>query len=62
MGARGPEVRLYTVQEIADQLGFSEKSILRWIAAGILKAHKFGAAVRISAEDLRTFLALHRQG
>jgi excisionase family DNA binding protein len=63
MAARGAgEVRFLTIQQVANQLGVSDKTVRRWIAGGDLKAHKFGAAVRISADDLRAFIALHRQG
>ena len=62
MALRGAgDVRFCTIQQIAEQIGVSDKTVRRWIASGDLKAHKFGAAVRISADDLRAFLALHRQ-
>ena len=38
------------------------RTILRWIAAGELVAHRFGASVRIAEADLRAFVALHREG
>jgi excisionase family DNA binding protein len=56
------EVRFFTIQQVADQLAFNEKTVRCWIASGELKAHKFGAAVRISEDDLRAFLAMRRQG
>ena len=56
------ETRFFTIQQVADQLGFNEKTVRRWIASGDLKAHKFAAAVRISEDDLRAFLAIRRRG
>ena len=56
------DVRFFTIKQVAERLGFNEKTVRRWIAAGDLKAHKFAAAVRISEDDLRAFLALRRTG
>jgi excisionase family DNA binding protein len=55
-------VRFLTIKQVAERLGFNEKTVRRWIASGELKAHKFAAAVRISEDDLRAFLALRRTG
>jgi excisionase family DNA binding protein len=52
--------RFVTVLDVAERLGVSERTIRRWIAAGILPVHRFGRAVRISEIDLAAFLALHR--
>jgi excisionase family DNA binding protein len=55
-------VRFFTIAEIAEQLRVSERTVSRHIARGELKSHKIGAAVRISEEDFRAFIAIRRQG
>jgi excisionase family DNA binding protein len=63
MAQRAPvEIRFLTIKQIAEQLGVSERTVSRWIASRDLKSHKFGAAVRISEEDFRAFVAVQRQG
>ena len=57
--ARPP--RFFTVAEVADHLRVADRTVRRWIAAGELNVHRFGAAVRISERDLHAFVAL-RQG
>jgi excisionase family DNA binding protein len=52
--------RFSTVQDVAEQLDVSERSMWRWIKSGDLIAHKFGKAVRISDRDLADFFAHHR--
>jgi excisionase family DNA binding protein len=48
-------------KEIANLLRLSERQIRREIAAGRLKVHCFGRAVRIHPEDLAAYLATHRR-
>lgn len=55
-----PGIRFFTIREIAEQRRVSERTVSRWIAAGELKVHKFGAAVRVSEEDLRAFDSMRR--
>jgi len=50
----------HTLKQVANRLQVNERTVRRWIAAGVLKAHKFGGVVRISEDDLRAFLALNR--
>jgi excisionase family DNA binding protein len=38
----------------------STRTTRRWIEAGVLRAHRLGHLVRISEEDLASFLAAHR--
>ena len=48
---------MYTVQEAADYLGVSSKTIYKWIAEGSLKAHKIGKRmIRIDELDLYSFI------
>ena len=49
---------LLSVEEAAAFLGYSEKTVLRWIRAGDLKAFKLNRQWRISPEDLDAFLAM----
>ena len=51
-----PLPRFYTVEQVANLLSVSQRSVRRWIAAGELLAHKFGRQVRISEIDLRAFV------
>ena len=55
-----PMTGFYTVEQIADLLAVSTRSVRRWIAAGELLAHKFGRQVRISEVDLRAFVEWRR--
>jgi excisionase family DNA binding protein len=56
------EVRFFTIKEIAEQFGVNERTVRRWIASGDLVAIKLNGTVRVSEDDYRTFLALHRTG
>jgi excisionase family DNA binding protein len=49
-------VRWSTVQEIARRLAVSVKTVRRRIASGELRAYRIGHLLRISEEDLRSFL------
>ena len=59
---RGGIPRYYTIQEVAELLNVSHRTVRRWIANGDLIAHRVGGVVRIAEDDLRAFLALHRGG
>jgi excisionase family DNA binding protein len=50
--------RFYTIEQVADALALSGRSVRRLIKAGKLRAHRFGAAIRISDADLRAFTAV----
>ncbi len=52
-------LRHYTVEEVADLLGFAPRTIYGWIADGQLPARKFGrgqGTTRISERDLHTYV------
>lgn len=51
--------KFYTVDQVADALSVSPRSVRRWIKSGKLVAHRFGGAVRIAANDLKAFIAQH---
>jgi excisionase family DNA binding protein len=54
--------RLYTVAEIARHTQCSERTVRRWLNAGLLPFHRLGRQIRIAAPDLIAFLRLRRQG
>jgi excisionase family DNA binding protein len=55
-------IRFYTVNQVAEMLTMSARSIWRRIKDRELPVHKFGRAVRISHPDLMAFLATRRDG
>lgn len=52
--------KFFTVEQVAERLDVSPRTVRRRIAAGILRVHRFGRLVRVSETDLLAFLALHR--
>jgi excisionase family DNA binding protein len=52
--------KFYTIEQIAKSLEASTRSVRRWIANGLLIAHRINGVVRISEADFQTFLAAHR--
>jgi excisionase family DNA binding protein len=54
--------RFFTIQEVAEFLGLSSRSVRRLIAEHQLPVHRFGRAVRVSENDLRLFIATRRDG
>jgi excisionase family DNA binding protein len=58
---RGGIPRHYTIQEVAELLNVSHRTVRRWIANDDLVATRVHGVVRISDDDLRVFLALHRE-
>ena len=52
---------LYSVEEAADALKVSTKTIRRWIASGELPSHRLGHQIRLSEADLLTFIRARRQ-
>jgi len=45
-------IRYYTVNEVAGMLNLAPNTIYRMIYRGLIKAHKFGKAVRISQAEI----------
>jgi excisionase family DNA binding protein len=60
-GGSGPE-KYYSIKAVAEALDVSPRTVRRWIAKGDLIAHRVARVVRVAAADLRTFLAIHREG
>lgn len=58
----GNQIKFFTIAEVAERLNVATRTVRRWIKAGDLIVHRVGAVVRIAEDDLRAFLALHREG
>jgi excisionase family DNA binding protein len=52
--------KFYTIQQVADFVDVSTRTVRRWIEKELLVAHNIGGLIRISEGDLRAFLAAHR--
>jgi excisionase family DNA binding protein len=50
----------YTIEDIAETLAVSPRTARRAIDAGLLVAHHFGRAVRISDLDFQAYVAAHK--
>ncbi|WP_148882988.1 IS607 family transposase [Thermococcus aciditolerans] len=49
-------VRLYRTGEFAKKLGVSKMTVLRWIKAGKLKAHRIGKEYRVPESEIKRIL------
>jgi excisionase family DNA binding protein len=58
--AYGVLPKFYTIEQIADCLSVSSRTVRRWIDAGLLIAHRFNGIVRISEADFAAFWAARR--
>ena len=52
--------KFYTIEQIANCVEASTRTVRRWIDEGLLIAHKINGLVRISEPDFQAFLAAHR--
>ena len=52
--------RFLCIAEAAELLRVSTRTVRRWIAEGVLVAHRINGLVRISEADFQAFLAAHR--
>jgi excisionase family DNA binding protein len=59
---RDNEIRFFTIAEVAERLHVATRTVRRWIKADDLVVHRVGGVVRIAERDLRSFLALRREG
>ena len=57
--ARPP--RFFPIPDVADQLEVSPKTVRRWVARGELHVHRLGRQLRVSEDDLLTFIAARRR-
>lgn len=53
--------RYYAINAVAEAIGVSSRTVRRWIANGDLVATRVHGVVRVADDDLRAFLALHRE-
>jgi excisionase family DNA binding protein len=58
---RGGLPKLHTIKAVAEALDVSSRTVRRWIENGDLAVHRVDSVVRVAEDDLRAFLALHRQ-
>ena len=56
-----PVPRFLSMQDLAERLSVSSKTVSRWIASGDLRAHRLGRQVRIAEEDAIAFVASRRR-
>lgn len=56
----GDQFKFFTIRAVAEMLDVSPRTVRRWIDDGDLVAHRRGGVVRIAEDDLRAFLAAHR--
>ena len=54
-------LRLLTVNEVAELLQISSKTVRRWIDRQELRTHRLGRQLRVAEEDLTAFLAQRRK-
>jgi excisionase family DNA binding protein len=52
--------KFYTIGQIAEAVEASTRTVRRWIAEGLLVAHRINGLVRVSEADFLAFLAAHR--
>ena len=55
------ELKFYTVEEIAEGLNVSKRTLYRFIQSGQLHAVKIGQNWRISKKDFEDFIAAQEQ-
>jgi excisionase family DNA binding protein len=58
--AKSP-TKFFTIAQIAEVLGISERTVRRWVAGKLLIAHRINGLVRISEADFQDFLIGHRE-
>ena len=54
--------RMLSVEETAQLLNVSTKTIHRWRLSGMLAAHKLGRQVRIKEDELEAVIRSRREG
>jgi excisionase family DNA binding protein len=57
---RSVPMKFHTVEQVAEALNVSPRTVRRWIDNEMLVAHRIGGVVRIAEADLKAFLARHR--
>jgi len=54
------KLKFYTIEQVAEILELSARSVRRLIDDHKLPIHRFGHAVRVADADLRAFIAVQR--
>jgi putative molybdopterin biosynthesis protein len=54
------EIKVYTLQEVANIIRVSRQTIYNYVTAGRLKATKYGKEYRVTEEDLQEFIKMGR--
>jgi excisionase family DNA binding protein len=52
---------MFTVQQLADRMAISTKTVRRWIESGELRSHKFDRRVVIAEDDAVAFVGARRR-
>ena len=60
IGQRDASITMLQVQEVAELLKVSVKTVRRWIDSGELAAFRIGRGVRVSHAELARFITSHR--
>lgn len=50
----------FSIAQVAARLQVSQRTVRRWLKAGVIAGHKLGSQWRISAADLLAFERLNR--
>jgi excisionase family DNA binding protein len=53
-------MKFYTIEQIAECVDASTRTVRRWIENSLLVAHRINGLVRVSEADFQAFLATHR--
>jgi excisionase family DNA binding protein len=59
--SRKPLPNFLTVDEVAETINVSTRTVHRLIETEALAAHHFGRSVRVSEDDLAAYLAISRR-
>jgi excisionase family DNA binding protein len=54
-------LKFFTIDQVAEFLGLSTRSVRRLISDQQLPVHRFRGAVRIAEADLRAYVVTHRE-
>jgi excisionase family DNA binding protein len=54
-------MKFYTIEQVAECVAASERSVRRWIKNKLLVAHRINGLVRIAESDFQAFLAARRE-
>jgi excisionase family DNA binding protein len=60
MKAEPTKTKFYTIEQIAECVNASTRSVRRWIERKLLIAHRINGLVRISEADFAAFLMARR--